>query len=121
MKASQYQEAVERTMCPFESREMTPLELGMLNYSMGMAGEGGEAADLVKKHVFHGHDLDRGKLLKECGDVVWYACALAAHLGVDFSDVLQMNIEKLQKRYPEGFNSADSVARRDIAATPEAT
>lgn len=44
----------------------------LTNAALGLNGEAGEFADLVKKHLFQGHCLDREKLIKELGDCLWY-------------------------------------------------
>ena len=89
------------------------LESILVNCALGLTGESGEFADLIKKWKFHGHELDQTKLLKEVGDILWYAARVCTALGVDLSAVMRSNIEKLEKRYPNGFNSADSLARVD--------
>lgn len=71
---------------------------------MGLAGESGEAVDLVKKYVFHEHDLDQKHLAKELGDVAWYLAVTAATIGYDLEEILRMNVDKLRKRYPDGFD-----------------
>jgi NTP pyrophosphatase (non-canonical NTP hydrolase) len=81
------------------------------NYGMGMAGEAGEASDLLKKIVFHGHAMDKEKVIKEIGDVLWYIAATATKLGVSLEEVAIRNIEKLRARYPEGFSTDRSVNR----------
>ncbi len=83
----------------------------LINGVMGLCGESGEAIDIVKKHLAQGHELDKEHLVKELGDVAWYIAELATVLGYDLEDVLQMNIDKLKKRYPEGFNIKDSLNR----------
>lgn len=85
--------------------------------ALGVAGEAGEVADLVKKHVGHGHALDRDKLAKELGDVLWYVAALAHDIGIDLSTVAALNIEKLRRRYPDGFSTERSINRVDDATT----
>lgn len=118
MIASQYQKMVTRTM-----RDLTPLkeamtaqQLALLNYGLGAAGEAGEAADHIKKHVFHGHALDVERLRKEIGDVLWYAAALCETLGVGLGDVMAENDRKLRERYPDGFSNEASLARKDVNA-----
>ena len=76
--------------------------------ALGIAGEAGEVADIIKKHVGHGHELDRTKLTKELGDVLWYVAALAHDIGVDLSTVARENVEKLKTRYPDGFSQERS-------------
>lgn len=83
----------------------------LINGVMGLCGEAGEAIDIVKKHLAQGHELDRGKLLKELGDIAWYLAETAYALDSDLESVLAGNIEKLRKRYPEGFASERSVNR----------
>ncbi len=100
--------------------EGTPLTLRerMLGFACGLAGEAGEVADLVKKWAIHGHELDAVKLTKELGDVLWYMYALAAEQGIILQAVAEANIDKLQKRYPEGFSHAASINRVDEDKTP---
>lgn len=105
---SNYQEEALRTARNVENPEML-LEEAL----MGLCGESGEAMDILKKHLFQGHELDREALALELGDVAWYL-AMAAHaIGYGLNDILDLNIEKLKKRYPDGFNSEASVNRTD--------
>lgn len=90
-------------------------ESAMLNAAaLGLNGEAGEIADHVKKVMFHGHPLDddtRDKIAKEIGDILWY-CALAAKgIGLGLGEIASMNVEKLRRRYPEGFSSERSMDR----------
>ncbi len=81
--------------------------------ALGIAGEAGEVADYIKKIVGHGHALDKAKLSKELGDVLWYCAALADDAGLSLADIATGNIEKLRARYPDGFSTAASIARVD--------
>lgn len=83
-----------------------------LNGVMGLNGEAGEAIDLVKKHLFHGHELDKEHLAKELGDVAWYLAVTAHAIGYDLETILQMNVDKLRKRYPNGFEAERSINRQ---------
>ena len=103
MTVDEYQKLALRTVNPALSRR----EL-LINGVMGLCGESGEAIDLVKKHLHHGHELDKTALVKELGDIAWYLAETAYALDVSLEDVLQGNIEKLKKRYPEGFSSERS-------------
>ena len=85
----------------------------LINGVMGLCGEAGEAIDLVKKHLAQGHPLDREKLIGELGDIAWYLAETATVLGVDLEEVLARNIEKLKKRYPEGFAAERSLDREE--------
>jgi len=95
--------------------EITGHQKCLLLGAIGLTGEAGEVAEAVKKHVFHGHELDRRKLVRELGDVVWYVNYLAFRcLGATLRDVLRENIAKLRLRYPEGhFSSFRSVHRAE--------
>lgn len=79
--------------------------------ALGLAGEAGEVADLIKKHIGQGHPLDRDRLAKEIGDVLWHAAMLCRVLGLSFGAVAKGNIEKLRVRYPEGFSPERSQDR----------
>ena len=85
----------------------------LLNGLMGLNGEAGEAIDILKKHLFHGHELDKEHLAKELGDVAWYIAISADALGYDLETILQMNIDKLKARYPDGFETEKSIHRKD--------
>lgn len=85
----------------------------LINGLMGLNGEAGEAIDILKKHLFQGHDLDREHLAKELGDVAWYLAVSADALGYSLEQILQMNIDKLRARYPDGFEAERSVNRED--------
>lgn len=85
----------------------------LLNGALGLTGESGEVADLIKKYLFHGHDLDKDELVKELGDVCWYVALLCHAIGVSLEEIMSRNIEKLKKRYPEGFSSEASINRTE--------
>ena len=85
----------------------------LINAVMGLCGESGEAVDIVKKHLFQGHDLDKEKLAKELGDIAWYLAEAATGLSMDLDDIFAANIEKLHKRYPDGFTTQRSIHRED--------
>lgn len=106
MNLDDYQVKAART----ESRDADP-QMALAVVGLGLAGEAGEAVDLIKKHVGHGHPLDTAKLEKELGDVLWYVAVAAWHLGIPLSRVAAKNIEKLWQRYPQGFSTAASMNR----------
>jgi len=83
----------------------------LINGVMGLCGEAGECIDLVKKHLAQGHELDKQKLAKELGDVAWYLAETATAIGYSLEEVFQRNIDKLKKRYPEGFCTENSLHR----------
>ncbi len=110
MNANDYQRAAMRSLNP----ALTKQEM-LLNALMGLCGESGEAIDLMKKHLYQGHDLNREKLIKELGDIAWYLAEAAAALDENLSDVLRGNLDKLKARYPEGFDVQRSMHREENA------
>jgi NTP pyrophosphatase (non-canonical NTP hydrolase) len=84
---------------------------GLTNAALGLAGEAGEVADMVKKITFHGHAFDTASLVDELGDALWYVAEMASVLGVGLDMVAQANIAKLRRRYPEGFSPERSRER----------
>ena len=107
MTVNEYQTLAMTTLNP----ELTKREV-LINSVMGLCGESGEAIDIVKKWLAQGHELDREKLAKELGDIAGYLAETAYALDIALEDIFRANIEKLKKRYPEGF-SADRSVRRE--------
>ncbi len=83
------------------------------NVALGLCGESGEVADLVKKYLHQGHPMDLAKFMEELGDVAWYLALGATVLGVPLETVLQANIDKLLGRYPDGFDPERSMNREE--------
>lgn len=79
--------------------------------AMGISGEAGEVTDYLKKVVFHSHELNKEKLAEELGDVLWYLASTAEIIGYSLEEIAEMNIEKLKKRYPEGWDVERSINR----------
>ena len=115
MKASDYQQQAARTLIDQPGFEIPGNEIMVVWNALGLAGEAGEVAELVKKGVFHRHSIDRLKLEKELGDVLWYAAALCNTLGLDMGEIMETHLEKLKVRYPNGYSSHDSQQRVDVA------
>ncbi len=106
MTINEYQKLAMTTLNPDLDKKDV-----LINGVMGLCGESGEVIDIVKKHLAQGHELDKEKIVKELGDVAWYMAEIATVLDVELEDVLVQNIEKLKKRYPEGFSVEKSVNR----------
>ena len=83
--------------------------------AIGIAAEGGEFAEIVKKMVFQGkpwNEDNREHLIIELGDVMWYVAQACMALDISFDEVIEGNVKKLEKRYPGGsFNIGHSENR----------
>lgn len=108
MTVKEYQELAMTTLNPQLSKKDV-----LINGVMGLCGESGEAIDIVKKWLAQGHELDKEKLAKELGDICWYLAETATALDLDLEDIMIANIEKLKRRYPDGFDSDRSVHRTE--------
>ena len=108
MTFNEYQELAMRTL----NKEMSKKDM-LINGVMGLCGESGEAIDIVKKHLAQGHEIDKEKLIKELGDIAWYLAEMATVLDIELEEVFVRNIEKLKKRYPDGFDKEKSLHRED--------
>ena len=78
---------------------------GVLNAALGLSGEVGELNDMLKKWIFHEKQLDIDHAKKEAGDICWYLAMLCESFGWNFDEIMQINIDKLKARYPEGFDT----------------
>lgn len=108
MKINEYQALAQRT----SNKTLTPAE-HLLNGVLGLCGESGEVADLVKKSSMQGHPADRQRIAEELGDVCWYIAETASAIGYTLGEIMQANIDKLARRYPQGFSVERSVNRED--------
>lgn len=108
MYLNEYQSQASRTL-----NEKVSIILNTSNLSMGLCGEAGEVVDYLKKVYFHGHELDNVKLKHELGDVLWYISGIATVHKIDLRDIAVSNIEKLKKRYPDGFDQNKSKNREE--------
>lgn len=88
----------------------------MIHAAMGISGEGGEVADIVKKLAFAGRKLDRAHLIEELGDVMWYMNLMVDAIGTTWERVMEANINKLETRFPDKKFNADHAINRDLDA-----
>ena len=116
MTGNEYQKAALRTA--FSGLDSLSYNL-LINGVMGLCGESGECVDMVKKFLFQGHELNREELAKELGDVAWYLAVTAHAIGYPLDTVLEMNVEKLKQRYPDGFDPEKSVHREEYEHDPD--
>ena len=90
-------EALRTSSAPFPERERPLVQC------LGLCGEAGEVADLIKKAAWHGKPMDLDRLASEMGDTLWYLAALASTCDVDLEEIAHHNVDKLRARYPDGF------------------
>lgn len=98
------------------ANDMGSDQLNLVHAAMGIAGESGEVLDLVKKMFAYGKPLDRQKLLEEVSDITWYISLMLGVLGSSFGEVFDLNIKKLESRYPDLKFDADRAINRDTVA-----
>lgn len=107
MKLNEYQELAGRTM----RDDLTKSET--LQHALhGIASEVGEIHGLFQK-VYQGHEMSEEHLMKEIGDLMWFIAELCTVFGWEFNEVAMKNIEKLEKRYPQGFEVGKSTNRAE--------
>lgn len=95
MEINDYQKWTEKTA-------LYPKEASLLYTTLGLVGEAGEVANVVKKVLRDDNNVmteeKRNKIIAEMGDVMWYMARLAETIGVPMTEVLQLNKEKLESR-----------------------
>ncbi|MFD1125633.1 nucleoside triphosphate pyrophosphohydrolase family protein [Lentilactobacillus raoultii] len=101
MNFDDYQRAANRTLMGKEQV--------LTNCALGLTGESGEVADLVRKYTFQGAELDKSHLTKELGDVLWYLSQIAEWADISFDQVATENIKRLQQRYPAAKHHLNQV------------
>ena len=88
----------------------------LITAALGITAEGGEFAEIIKKACFQGKPLDddaQYHMKRELGDVMWYIAQACIALDCTLEDIIYMNIEKLEARYPYGFDSFRSNNRKE--------
>ena len=88
-------------------------ETAAMHAAVGVSGEAGELLDAVKKTWVYGRELDIANLQEELGDLLFYMQALMIEVGLSFEGVMRANMEKLAKRYPEGYTNEAARERAD--------
>jgi NTP pyrophosphatase (non-canonical NTP hydrolase) len=81
----------------------------LLTGAVGISAESGELLEIVKKLVFQGknwNDETKFHLQRELGDLMWYVAQICIALDTPLSEIIKMNVEKLSKRYPNGYFDA---------------
>lgn len=107
MTVERYQEMARRTQAKDLSGE------DRLSHAVfGLSSEAGEVAGILQKK-YQGHSVDVAHLVRELGDCLWMISEACDALGVDMSWVMEVNILKLQERYPDGFSAVRSLHRKE--------
>ena len=96
-----FEEYIEESKRTYAWQGLPDIEVCML--CMGLAGETGEIIDYLKKVGFQGKIFQKEDLINEMGDMMWYFAMLCDFFHIKFEDILTNNIEKLRRRYPNGF------------------
>lgn len=86
--------------------DTSEIELGgVINAALGLSGEVGELNDMLKKWIFHEKQLDIEHLKREISDVCWYLALMCDSFEFNLDEIMQINIDKLKVRYPQGFDT----------------
>lgn len=114
LNLSDYLEPSGRTCKHFpDGMQLTTFQADILHAILGMSGEVGELVDGFKKHLIYNKPIDVANLREEAGDTLWYMALLFRTINVDFEQIMQENIDKLKKRYPEKYTDEAAIARAD--------
>lgn len=106
MEINKYQEEASRTCASIDGGILDDMHM-----ILGMQTEVAEIADVYKKHIAYGKELDLVNIKEEIGDAMWYFANLCNFHGWDLRDILDTNINKLKIRYPEKFTSENALNR----------
>jgi NTP pyrophosphatase (non-canonical NTP hydrolase) len=106
---AEYQRAAGRTI-----NQSLTAEQRLVDAAAGLAEEAGEVLGLVRKYAFMRHGLDRVRLTTELGDALWCLTGVAAAVGISLDEVASANLEKLRRRYPDGYSDTASARRADV-------
>jgi NTP pyrophosphatase (non-canonical NTP hydrolase) len=98
----EYQELCKATAKKFETSEKE-----ILTWGLGIAGEAGDVASCIKKTFAHDND-QRAGIKENIGDTLWYAAMICNFFGWEMQAILNENLEKLKKRFPQGFTTKDA-------------
>jgi NTP pyrophosphatase (non-canonical NTP hydrolase) len=102
MDLKEYQDLCKLTAKKFDTQEKE-----ILTWGLGIAGEAGDVASCIKKTFAHDNDQKAG-IRENIGDTMWYIAMICNFFGWNMSEVLNENIEKLKKRFPNGFTTTDA-------------
>lgn len=107
MKVNEYQNLAARTIkkgCGHIEAEYHALH--------GMVGEIGELHSIYQK-AYQGHEVSEEHKKKELGDLCWFIAEYCTAHGWELEEIMQLNIDKLKARFPEGFEAERSLHRAE--------
>lgn len=107
MTGNEYQKLAARTI----NRYLSTVDISK-HALHGMVGEIGEIHSIYQKK-YQGHIIDGKHLQKELGDLLWFIAEYCTSNGWNLDDIMRMNIDKLKARYPDGFDAAHSLHRKE--------
>lgn len=112
---TQYQQFVNSLVKPGAEivRQLTPHQAHLLHMAVGVSGESGELLDAIKKHCVYQKQINMDNVIEEAGDILFYLTGLLNDLNISLEDCIKVNINKLSKRYPNGYSNAAAIARAD--------
>ncbi len=108
MTAREYQKLANRTDAPLTDRYHS---MGAIHMLMGMTTEIGELMDPYKKNLAYQKPVDIVNVKEEVGDLMWYIANFCNLNGFDLEEIMEINIKKLQERYPQKFDKVLAVQR----------
>ena len=107
MTGNEYQKLAERTI------DKSWLNVDIEHHALhGMVGEIGEIHSIYQKQ-YQGHPLNVEHLKKEVGDLMWFIAEYCTVNGFSLDEIMQLNIDKLKARYPDGFEVDKSLHRKE--------
>jgi len=110
MNLSNYQKLIYRAI-----PEHTSDKDEILHWSIGLAEECGEVMSVIKHHFYGGEELSKEELAKEVGDVLWYLSTLCTACNIDLGVVAELNVAKLEHRFPsDDFSNEQSANRHAV-------
>ena len=107
MTGNEYQKLASRTI----NRDLHFSEVRE-HAKYGMVSEIGELCGIFQKR-YQGHKVEPEHIKKELGDLLWFIAEWCTSYGLSLEDIMQLNIDKLRARYPEGFDAEHSLHRAE--------
>ena len=98
----EYQDLCKKTAKKFDSKDKE-----IMTWGLGIAGEAGDVAGCIKKTFAHDNDQKHG-IRENIGDTLWYTAMICNFFNWDLQEILEENVKKLEKRYPQGFTTQDA-------------